>query len=129
MNEKYFWNKLPKELFSIDFKENKEVLLKEWEQLKKDKSDLVNIYYKTNKEDNTYIKGETDVNHKILSPVNMDRSIKYFIKKFSIDNTSKTDLEPSFVISKVEELVNYLSRYTHNNDSCPKLKKRYYIKV
>ena len=122
MNEKYFWNKLPKELFSIDFKENKEVLLKEWEQLKKNKSDLVNIYYKTNKEDNTYIKGEQDENHKILSPVNIDRSIKYFIKKFSIDNTSKTDLEPSLVISKVEELVNYLSRYTHDNNSCPKLK-------
>lgn len=114
MNKEYYWDELPEDLFTsstkLDKKSTDLLLLEEWNQLLKDRSDLRNLYYK-------YEELES-----ILSPFNLPRVIHQMVKDYSINDELQTDLLPSDVIYAVRDLIKYLTKYTHNDDSAPIIK-------
>lgn len=106
---------LTKDAYTTLIKEKKEndiMLLKEWEQLLKDRDDLRYKHF-------PYLIKEVET---VLAPVNMKRLIYQMKNQFQINNNDLSDLTPKEVINFVTELTNYVSKYNINIDFSPILK-------
>ena len=122
MENEYQWNiedvseaLLTKEAYDklvSENNENNEAMLKEWNQLLKDRNDLRYKYY-------PILEKELE---SILSPFNIERLIYQMINQFHIEEYNQSDLTPIEIIEAVNELNNYLSSYNIHNNFSPILK-------
>jgi DNA-directed RNA polymerase II subunit RPB1 len=93
-------------------KENETALLKEWNQLLKDRSDLRYKHF-------PHLIKEVET---VLAPVNMKRLIYQMRNQFQIEENDQSDLTPIEVIELVSDLVDYVSHYNINKGFSPILK-------
>ena len=93
-------------------KENEIVLLKEWTQLLKDRSDLRYKHYPNLL---------TEVSS-VLAPINMGRLIYQMKTQFQIKENDQSDLTPVEVYEIVSELTDYTCHHSINKDFSPILK-------
>jgi len=93
-------------------KENEIVLLKEWTQLLKDRSDLRYKHYPNLL---------TELSS-VLSPINMGRLIYQMKTQFQIKENDQSDLTPVEVNEIVSELTDYTCHHSVNKDFSPILK-------
>jgi DNA-directed RNA polymerase beta' subunit len=92
--------------------ENNTAMLKEWNQLLKDRQDLRYKYYPN----------LTKEIEPVLAPVNLQRLIYQMINQFQIENYDQSDLTPIEVIETISELNDYVSHYNIHNNFSPILK-------
>lgn len=120
MEKDYQWDELPEALFkektfeklSKNIAENDVAIMKEWNQLLKDRSDLRYKYFANiNKEIDT-----------ILAPINLQRLIHQLINQFQIKEYDQVDATPKEVIDLVSDLIEYVNKYNTNNEFSPVLK-------
>jgi DNA-directed RNA polymerase II subunit RPB1 len=117
MSKKYEWvitdsleSVFTKEAYDEFLKDDKNILLAEWNQLLKDRDDLRYKYF-PNQEVDT-----------VLAPINLKRLVHQVINQFQVKDYNLVDLTPKNVISMVNEIVDYVSIHNINKEFCPILK-------
>ena len=93
-------------------KENDLALLKEWNQLLKDRSNMRYVYFP-----NLLKEVET-----VLAPINLNRLIYQMRNQFHIEENDQSDITPLEVIELITELTEYVNHYNTNKEFSPILK-------
>ena len=122
MEDEYLWgvDDIPESLMTEEtykqiLKEktkNNTAMLKEWNQLLKDRDDLRYLYYP-----NLVKEIET-----VLAPINLKRLIYQMINQFEIEEYNQSDLTPIKAIELITELTEYVSSQNIHDNFSPILK-------